>query len=432
MNVMKATSNSPIMPKINNLSISTFDTPPFNINKIRADFPILNVQVEGKPLVYLDNAASAQMPQQVIDRLVRYQSTQHANIHRAVHYLSELATAEYDEARRKVQRFINAGEEREVIFTSGTTEAINLVMHGYGRKFIGAGDEIIISTLEHHSNIVPWQMLAEERGAKIRVVPVNDAGELQLDAYMNLFNERTKFVSLIHVSNALGTINPVKKMIAYAHSYGVPVLVDGAQAVPHMKVDVQDLDCDFYTFSGHKLCGPTGIGILYGKAALLERMQPFKGGGDMILSVTFEKTTYNTIPYKFEAGTPPIAAAIGLGAALDYLSAIGMENIAAHEHALLQYATEQVSQIPGVRIVGTARDKASVLSFVMEHIHPHDVGTLLNQEGIAVRTGHHCAQPVMQRMGIPATSRASFAFYNTRAEVDALMAGIRMVQKIFA
>jgi len=432
MKVMKATSNSPIMPKINNPSISTFGTPPFNINKIRADFPILNVQVEGKPLVYLDNAASAQMPQQVIDRLVRYQSTQHANIHRAVHYLSELATAEYDEARRKVQRFINAADEREVIFTSGTTEAINLVMHGYGRKFIGAGDEIIISTLEHHSNIVPWQMLAEERGAKIRVVPVNDAGELQLDAYMNLFNERTKFVSLIHVSNALGTINPVKKMIAYAHSRGVPVLVDGAQAVPHMKVDVQDLDCDFYAFSGHKLCGPTGIGILYGKAALLERMQPFKGGGDMILSVTFEKTTYNTIPYKFEAGTPPIAAAIGLGAALDYLSAIGMENITAHEHALLQYATEQVSQIPGVRIVGTARDKASVLSFVMEHIHPHDVGTLLNQEGIAVRTGHHCAQPVMQRMGIPATSRASFAFYNTRAEVDALMAGIRMVQKVFA
>ena len=432
MKVMKATSNSPIMPKINNPSISTFGTPPFNINKIRADFPILNVQVEGKPLVYLDNAASAQMPQQVIDRLVRYQSTQHANIHRAVHYLSELATAEYDEARRKVQRFINAADEREVIFTSGTTEAINLVMHGYGRKFIGAGDEIIISTLEHHSNIVPWQMLAEERGAKIRVVPVNDAGELQLDAYMNLFNERTKFVSLIHVSNALGTINPVKKMIAYAHSRGVPVLVDGAQAVPHMKVDVQDLDCDFYAFSGHKLCGPTGIGILYGKAALLERMQPFKGGGDMISSVTFEQTTYNTIPYKFEAGTPPIAAAIGLGAALDYLSAIGMENITAHEHALLQYATEQVSQIPGVRIVGTARDKASVLSFVMEHIHPHDVGTLLNQEGIAVRTGHHCAQPVMQRMGIPATSRASFAFYNTRAEVDALMAGIRMVQKVFA
>ena len=432
MKVTQATLNSPIMSNITKLSADTFDAPLFNLNKIRADFPILNVQVEGKPLVYLDNAASAQMPQQVIDRLVRYQSTQHANIHRAVHYLSELATAEYDEARCKVQRFIHAGEAREVIFTSGTTEAINLVMHGYGRKFIGAGDEVIISTLEHHSNIVPWQMLAEERGAKIRVVPINDTGELQLDAYMNLFNEHTKFVSLIHVSNALGTINPIKKMIAYAHSRGVPVLVDGAQAVPHMKVDVQDLDCDFYACSGHKLCGPTGIGILYGKAALLERMQPFKGGGDMILSVTFEKTTYNTIPYKFEAGTPPIAAAIGLGASLDYLTAIGMENIAAHEHALLEYATEQVSQIPGVRIVGTARDKASVLSFVMEHIHPHDVGTLLNQEGIAVRTGHHCAQPVMQRMGIPATSRASFAFYNTQAEVDALVAGIRMVQKIFA
>ncbi len=419
-------------------SINTLPTtqpitaPSLDVNKLRADFPILNLQVEGQPLVYLDNAASSQMPQQVIDRLVRYQTTQHANIHRAVHYLSELATAEYDEARRKLQRFIHAAEEREVIFTSGTTETINLVMHGYGRKFIGAGDEIILTTLEHHSNIVPWQMLAEERGAKIRVVPINDAGELQIDAYENLFNERTKFVSLIHVSNALGTINPVKKMIAFAHARGVPVLVDGAQAVPHMQIDVQDLDCDFYAFSGHKLCGPTGIGILYGKAALLEKMQPFKGGGDMILSVTFEKTTYNAIPYKFEAGTPPIAAAIGLGAAVDYLSAIGMQNIAAHEHALLQYATEQVSEMPGVRIIGTARNKASVLSFVMEHIHPHDVGTLLNQEGIAVRTGHHCAQPVMQRFGLPATSRASFAFYNTMDEVDALVAGIRSVQKIFA
>jgi len=409
-----------------------FDASTFDINKVRADFPILKLQVEGNPLVYLDNAASAQMPQQVIDRLVRYQTTQHANIHRAVHYLSELATAEYDDARRKLQRFINAGEEREVIFTSGTTEAINLVMHGYGRKFIGAGDEIIITNLEHHSNIVPWQMLAEEKGAAIRVVPINDAGELQIDAYENLFNERTKFVSLIHVSNALGTINPIKKMIAYAHSRGVPVLVDGAQAVPHMKIDVQDLDCDFYAFSGHKLCGPTGIGILYGRAALLEKMQPFKGGGDMILSVTFDKTTYNTIPYKFEAGTPPIAAAIGLGAAVDYLSAIGMEKIAAHEHALLQYATTQVSQIEDVKIIGTAQQKASVLSFVMKHIHPHDIGTLLNQEGIAVRTGHHCAQPVMQRFGLPATSRASFAFYNTMDEVDALVAGIRNVQKMFA
>jgi len=420
------------MNSINTLPISApLGVHLFDVNKVRADFPILNLQVEGQPLVYLDNAASAQMPQQVIDRLVRYQTTQHANIHRAVHYLSELATAEYDEARRKLQSFIHAAEEREVIFTSGTTEAINLVMHGYGRKFIGAGDEIILTTLEHHSNIVPWQMLAEERGAKIRVVPINDAGELQIDAYENLFNERTKFVSLIHVSNALGTINPVKQMIAFAHARGVPVLVDGAQAVPHMQIDVQDLDCDFYAFSGHKLCGPTGIGILYGRAALLEKMQPFKGGGDMILSVTFDKTTYNELPYKFEAGTPPIAAAIGLGAAVDYLSAIGMQNIAAHEHALLQYATAQVREISGVRIVGTARNKASVLSFMMEHIHPHDVGTLLNQEGIAVRTGHHCAQPVMQRFGLPATSRASFAFYNTMDEVDALVAGIKNVQKVF-
>ena len=404
----------------------------FNVERIRADFPILELKVGGKPLVYLDNAASSQMPQQVIDRLVRYQTTQHANINRAVHYLSETATSEYEEARRKLQRFIGAREEREVIFTSGTTDAINLVMHGYGRKFIGAGDEIILTTLEHHSNIVPWQMLAEEKGAKIRVVPINDAGELLIGEYEKLFNERTRFVGVMHVSNALGTINPVKQMIAFAHAHGVPVLVDGAQAAPHMKVDVQDLDCDFYAFSGHKLCGPTGIGILYGKAALLERMQPFKGGGDMILSVTFEKTTYNTIPHKFEAGTPPIAAAIGLGAAVDYLSAIGMEAIAAHELDLLNYATEQVNRMPGVRIIGTAGNKAAVLSFTVDGVHPHDVGTLLNQEGVAVRTGHHCAQPVMQRFRVPATSRASFAFYNTLAEVDALIAGIRTVQKVFA
>ena len=404
----------------------------FNVERIRADFPILELKVGGKPLVYLDNAASSQMPQQVIDRLVRYQTTQHANINRAVHYLSEAATSEYEEARRKLQRFISAREEREVIFTSGTTDAINLVMHGYGRKFIGAGDEIILTTLEHHSNIVPWQMLAEEKGAKIRVVPINDAGELLIGEYEKLFNERTKFVGVTHVSNALGTINPVKHMIAFAHANGVPVLVDGAQAAPHMQVDVQDLDCDFYAFSGHKLCGPTGIGILYGKAALLERMQPFKGGGDMILSVTFEKTTYNTIPHKFEAGTPPIAAAIGLGAAVDYLSAIGMEAIAAHERDLLNYATEQVNRIPGVRIIGTAGNKAAVLSFTVDGVHPHDVGTLLNQEGVAVRTGHHCAQPVMQRFCVPATSRASFAFYNSMAEVDALIAGIRTMQKVFA
>ena len=404
----------------------------FDVERIRADFPILKLKLGGKPLVYLDNAASSQMPQQVIDRLVRYQTTQHANIHRAVHTLSEIATAEYEEARRKLARFINAREEREVIFTSGTTEAINLAMHGYGRKFIGAGDEIILTTLEHHSNIVPWQMLCEEKGARIRVVPINDAGELLIDEYENLFNERTRFVGVMHVSNALGTVNPVKQMIAFAHARGVPVLVDGAQAAPHMKVDVQDLDCDFYAFSGHKLCGPTGIGILYGKAALLERMQPFKGGGDMILSVTFEKTTYNTIPHKFEAGTPPIAAAIGLGAAVDYLSGIGMDAIAAHELDLLDYATAQLNRMPGVRIIGTAEKKAAVLSFVVDGVHPHDVGTLLNQDGVAIRTGHHCAQPVMQRFKVPATSRASFAFYNTMAEVDALVAGIRTVQKVFS
>ncbi|NMM07994.1 cysteine desulfurase [Polaromonas sp.] len=410
----------------------THVTPVFDVEQVRADFPILHIEVEGKPLVYLDNAASSQMPQPVIDRLVRYQTTEHANIHRAVHTLSERATAAYEEARAKLQRFIHAPDEREVIFTSGTTEAINLVMHGYGRKFIKAGDEIILTTLEHHSNIVPWQMLAEETGAKIRVVPINDAGELLMDDYEKLFNARTRFVGVTQVSNALGSINPVKKMIAFAHAHGVPVLVDGAQAAPHLAVDVQDLDCDFYAFSGHKLCGPTGIGVLYGKAALLEKMQPFKGGGDMILSVSFEKTIYNTIPYKFEAGTPPIAAAIGLGAAVDYLSGIGMAAIAGYENQLLQYATSQMNDLPGVRIIGTARNKAAVLSFTLDGVHPHDVGTLLNQEGIAVRTGHHCAQPVMARFKLPATSRASFAFYNSMADVDALIAGIRSVQKVFA
>ncbi len=398
----------------------------------RADFPILNLKVNDKPLVYLDSAASSQMPQPVIDRLTRYQTTQHANIHRAVHYLSEIATREYETARCTLQHFINAREDREIIFTSGTTDAINLVMHGYGRKFIQSGDEIILTNLEHHSNIVPWQMLAEEKGATIRVVPINDAGELLVDEYEKLFNSRTRFVALTHVSNALGTINPIKNMIAFAHQQGVPVLIDGAQAAPHIKVDVQDLDCDFYTFSGHKLCGPTGIGILYGKAKLLESMQPFKGGGDMITSVTFEKTTYNTIPYKFEAGTPPIAAAIGFGAAIDYLSKIGLDAIAAYEHKLLNYATEQIEIIPGVHIIGNTRTKVAVLSFTIDGVHPHDVGTLLNQEGIAVRTGHHCAQPIMQRFKIPATSRASFAFYNTLTEVDTLIAGIHSIQKVFS
>ena len=402
-----------------------------DVDRIRADFPILEVKVNGKPLAYLDNAASSQMPAQVIDRLVRYQTSEHANIHRAVHALSEKATAEYEGARRKIQRFINAKEEREVIFTRGTTDSVNLVMHGYGRAFLEAGDEIIVSQLEHHSNIVPWQMLCEEKGARLRVIPCNDAGELQLDEYARLFNANTKFVAVTHVSNALGTINPVKDMIATAHRHGVPVLVDGAQAVPHMKVDLQDLDCDFYAFSGHKMCGPTGIGILYGKARLLEKMKPFEGGGDMILSVTFEKTTYNAIPYKFEAGTPPIAAAIGLGATVDYLESVGLDRIAAHEHDLLTYATEAFAQLKGVRIVGTARSKAGVLSFTVQGVHPHDVGTILNEDGVAVRTGHHCAQPVMQRFGVPATVRASFYLYNTFAEVDALITGIRRVQKIF-
>jgi cysteine desulfurase/selenocysteine lyase len=402
------------------------------LDRIRADFPILKLQVSGKPLVYLDNAASSQMPQPVIDRILRYQQEEHSNIHRAVHYLSELATKEYEEARVKVQHFLNAKESREVIFTRGTTEAINLVMHGYGRAFIGKGDEIILSGLEHHANIVPWQMLAEEKGAVIRVIPMNDHGELLIDEFKALFNEKTKFLGLSHVSNALGTVNPVKEMVAFAHGKGVPVLLDGAQAVPHHAIDVQELDCDFYAFSGHKMCGPTGIGALYGKAHLLEKMQPYQGGGDMILSVTFEKTTYNVIPGKFEAGTPPIMAAIVLGAAIDYLNGIGMANIEAYEHELLEYATEKVSAIPGVRIIGTAANKAAVLSFEIEGVHPHDVGTLLNADGIAIRTGHHCAQPVMDRFHVPATARASFAFYNSMEEIDKLVAGILKVQEMFA
>jgi len=404
----------------------------FDVERIREDFPILKLQVNGKPLVFLDNAASSQMPQQVIDRYVRYRSAEHANVHRGVHYLSEVATREYEAVRGKVRALINAREEREIVYTSGTTDSINLVMHGYGRKFIGPGDEIIVSVLEHHSNIVPWQMLAEEKGARLRVIPCNDAGELLVDEYEKLFNPRTRFVGVMHVSNALGTINPVKDMIAIAHRHGVPVLVDGAQAAPHLVVDVQDLDCDFYAFSGHKMCGPTGVGILYGKAQLLEAMQPFKGGGDMILSVSFEKTVYADIPNKFEAGTPPIGEVIVLGAAIDYLDAIGMGQIRAHEDELLRYATDRVGAMRGLRIIGTAREKAAVLSFEVEGVHPHDVGTLLNEEAVAVRTGHHCAQPVMKRFGVPATARASFAFYNTLQEVDALVEAIAKVQKVFA
>ena len=412
-------------------SLKSSGTSMFNIEQIRSDFPILKLKIDDKQLVYLDNAASSQMPTVVMDRMLRYQTMEHANINRAVHYLSETATAEYEKSRHKLKNFINANEDREVIFTSGTTDAINLVAHGYGRKFISSGDEIILTVLEHHSNIVPWQMLAEENGVKIRVVPINDAGELLIDEYKKLFNKNTKLVGVTHVSNAIGTINPIKEMIEFAHNHGVPVLVDGAQAAPHMKIDVQELDCDFYTFSAHKLCGPTGIGILYGKANQLNRMNPFKGGGDMITSVTFEKTIYNTIPHKFEAGTPPIAAAIGFGAAIDYLSSIDLSTIEAYEQSLINYATEQINNIPGIRIIGSAAEKVAVLSFSVDGVHPHDIGTLLNQEGIAVRTGHHCAQPVMQRFKVPATTRASFSFYNSMAEIDALIAGIQKVQKVF-
>ncbi|MBL79651.1 MAG: cysteine desulfurase CsdA [Nitrosomonadaceae bacterium] len=403
----------------------------FNNEQVRADFPILKLKIDDKQLIYFDNAASSQMPKVVMDRMLRYQTMEHANINRAVHYLSETATAEYEKSRHKIKNFINANEDREIIFTSGTTDAINLVAHGYGRKFINSGDEIILTALEHHSNIVPWQMLAEENGVKIRVVPINDAGELLIEEYKKLFNKNTKLVSVTHVSNAIGTINPIKQMIKYAHTQDVPVLVDGAQAAPHMKIDVRELDCDFYTFSGHKLCGPTGIGVLYGKANQLNCMKPFKGGGDMITSVTFEKTTFNTIPHKFEAGTPPIAAAIGFGAAIDYLSSIDLSIIEEYEQNLINYATEKINTIPGTQIIGSAAEKVAVLSFSIKGIHPHDIGTLLNEEGIAVRTGHHCAQPVMQHFKVPATTRASFSFYNNISEIDALIAGIQKVQKVF-
>jgi len=404
----------------------------WDVERVRADFPVLHQTVNGKPLVYLDNGASSQVPQVVIDRGIFYIEQEHSNIHRGVHYLSQRATTAYEGAREKVKRFINARESRECIFVRGATEGINLVMHGYGRKFIGEGDEIIISAMEHHANIVPWQMLCEEKGARLRVIPMNDAGELILEEYDALLNTRTKLVAITHVSNALGTINPIKEMIVQAHKYGVPVLIDGAQSAPHMPVDVQDLDCDFYAFSGHKMYAPTGSGIVYGKAELLEKMNPFQGGGDMIKTVTFEKTTYAELPNKMEAGTPAIASQIGLGAAIDYLNSIGREQAAVYEAELLRYATERVSSIEGVRIIGTAKNKASVLSFVIEGIHPHDIGTILDQEGIAVRAGHHCAQPVMQRFNVPATARASFAFYNTKAEIDVLAQTIEKVIEIFS
>ena len=404
----------------------------FDVARIREDFPILKQTVNGKPLVYLDNAATSQKPQAVLDALVRYYSTENANVHRGVHTLSQMATDDYEAARSKVQRFINAEDEREIIFVRGTTEAINLVAQTFGRQNIKEGDEIVISAMEHHSNIVPWQILCEEAGAKLRVIPMNDAGELLLDEYEKLLNQRTKLVSIAHVSNALGTINPAKQMVEIAHAQGVPVLLDGAQAVPHSAVDVRDLDCDFYAFSGHKVYGPTGIGILYGKAERLEAMPPYQGGGEMIKSVTFEKTIYNVIPHKFEAGTPNIAGSIGLGAAIDYVTDLGLDRISAYERSLLEYGTELLSSLSNVRVIGTAKEKSAILSFVMDGVHPHDIGTILDAEGVAIRTGHHCAQPVMERFGVSATARASLAFYNTKEEIDALIKGIDRVGEVFS
>lgn len=402
-----------------------------DVERIRAEFPILHRQVNGHRLVYLDNAATSQKPQVVIDTLTRYYSEENANIHRGVHYLSQLATREYEDVRVKVKRFINAAEMHEIIFTRGTTEGINLVASSFGHKFIREGDEIIISAMEHHSNIVPWQLLCEYTGSKLRVAPINDRGELEIDEYARMLSPRTKLVAIAHISNALGTVNPVRQIVELAHAQDVPVLLDGAQAAPHIPIDVQELDCDFYVFSGHKLCGPTGTGVLYGKTDLLNAMPPWQGGGDMIASVTFEKTTYNSLPHKMEAGTPNIAGGIGLGVAIDYLNGIGLDRIAAYERDLLDYATETIGAINGVTIIGTAREKASVLSFTLENIHPHDIGTILDQEGIAIRAGHHCAQPVMKRFGVPATARASFAFYNTRDEIDALREGIQKAIEVF-
>ncbi|MET0501392.1 MAG: cysteine desulfurase [Candidatus Binatia bacterium] len=403
----------------------------WNVSEVRKDFPILRQKVHGKPLVYLDNGATSQKPQRVIDTLNRYYAAENSNIHRGVHFLSERATEAYEGARRAIQRFINAGSEQEVIFVRGTTEAINLVAQSYGRTFLKQGDEIIVSAMEHHSNIVPWQMLCEQIGARLRVIPINHDGELVLDEYHRLLNDKTKFVSVTHVSNALGSIVPVKDIVRLAHERSVPVFVDGAQAAPHLKVDVQELGCDFYAFSGHKLFGPTGVGILYGRRELLDAMPPYQGGGDMISLVTFEKTHYNVLPYKFEAGTPHIAGGIGLAAAIDYLRGLDWTQVAAHEHDLLDYGTSALSSIEGLRIIGTAKEKVGVISFVFDHIHAHDVGTILDQEGVAVRAGHHCAMPVMQRFGVPATTRASFALYNTRDEIDVLIRGIDRALKVF-
>ena len=406
-------------------------TSDYNVERIREDFPILARSVRGKSLVYLDNAATTQKPQSVIDRIVRYYSEENSNVHRGVHYLSEVATAAYESGRTVVKRFLNARDEKEIVFTRGTTESINLVAQSWGRANVHEGDEVVITAIEHHSNIVPWQMLCAEKGATLRVAPVDDAGDVSLDQLDVLLTERTRILAIGHASNALGTINPVKEIIKLAHSRGAMVIIDGAQGAPHLAIDVRDLDCDFYAFSGHKVYGPTGIGVLYGKETLLDAMPPWQGGGDMILSVTFEKTTYNALPYKFEAGTPNIAGVVGLAAALDYVSVLGIERIASHEHDLLQYATKRLLEIDGLRIIGTAKRKASVISFTLDGVHPHDIGTLLDGNGVAIRTGHHCAQPIMLRFNIPATGRASFGLYNTRAEADTLVDGLKQVLEVF-
>jgi len=402
------------------------------VDRVRKDFPILGREVHGKPLVYLDSAATSQKPRAVLEAIDRYYEQDNANVHRGVHLLSERATQAYEAAREKVQRFVNSAHAHEIVFVRGTTEAINLVAQTFGRTRVRSGDEIVVTVMEHHSNIVPWQMLCEEKGAVLRVAPMDDEGTLLVDELERLIGPRTKLLALGHVSNALGTIHPVRRIVEMAHQRNVPVLLDGAQAVPHLAVDVQKLGCDFYAFSGHKLFGPTGIGVLYGRSELLEEMPPWQGGGDMISSVTFEKTTYNKLPYKFEAGTPDIAGAIGLGAAIDYVRGLGLDAIAAHEHDLLFYGTKALREVPGLRLIGTAKEKASVLSFLLGDIHPHDIGTVLDREGIAIRTGHHCAQPLMRRLGVAATARASLAFYNRREDVDALVAGLHKVREVFA
>ncbi|MEI7751228.1 MAG: cysteine desulfurase [Candidatus Omnitrophota bacterium] len=407
------------------------DVKKLDVDQIRKDFPILGEQVYGKPLTYLDNAATTQKPQAVIDTLTQYYSKENANIHRGIFCLSEQATKRYKSARHKVQEFIGAASDKEIVFVRGTTEALNLVAHCYGRTFLTAGDEVLITHMEHHSNIVPWQMLGSEIGIKLKVAPINDQGELILEDFKKLLTDKVKFVSVVQVSNALGTINPVKEIIRLAHAKGIPVMVDGAQAVAHTPVNVQDLDCDFYAFSGHKLLGPTGIGVLYGKKEFLEKMPPYQGGGDMIRSVTFEKTTYNDLPYKFEAGTPHIAGVIGLGVAIDYISDVGLSQIEAYEQELLSYGTEKLLQVPGLRLIGTAKQKSAILSFVLGEAHAHDIGTILDRQGIAIRAGHHCAMPVMERFNVPATTRASLAFYNTREEIDRLVAALYEVTEVF-